>query len=634
MSDFARLQIRHLSFLGPSRPPASVRFEPSFNVVYGASDTGKSFILDSIDFMLGGKGPLRDFPEREGYDRVLLGMQSTFGELFTLQRSAAGGGFLMVGGLHEADFPHEGTTELREQHDERKDDNLSRFLLKKIGLSDKRIWRNKLNETNSLSFRNLARLAIVDEEEIIQKRSPLSDGNLVADTPNTATFKLLLTGVDDSALVAARSSPQEHSRAGQIELLGQLIADNQAKIRNLSGPPKQLEEQDQRLEETIRSRFQLLSAQESEFKDVFIHRREARRRLEEANERLAEVSVLLDRFDLLGKHYRSDVERLEGIREGGTLFSALSEGVCPLCGAEPEHQHRSADCEGNADRVVKAAEAELAKITLLQEDLAKTVHQLANGSAQPAATLARKLELDEFQLHTKIREELAPNLRATRTSYSELADKREVREALGLYQTLMDLEDRRTALELEEAEASGGNTPDAGLPAPASIIFLPSSSTSSRPGISQRPSGFISIKRPKTCGHQRQKLNLVRQRARAITQSAFTIGLLQYCKDQATPHPGFVLLDSPLLSYKEPDGDDDDLRHTDLKVRFYDTSSRSAAINKLSSSKTPTRRKTSNCSLTPRNLRVILTKKAAPVSFPSRSVVHWINGIIERATHR
>lgn len=570
MSDFARLQIRHLSFLGPSRPPASVRFEPSFNVVYGASDTGKSFILDSIDFMLGGKGPLRDFPEREGYDRVLLGMQSTFGELFTLQRSAAGGGFLMVGGLHEADFPHEGTTELREQHDERKDDNLSRFLLKKIGLSDKRIWRNKLNETNSLSFRNLARLAIVDEEEIIQKRSPLSDGNLVADTPNTATFKLLLTGVDDSALVAARSSPQEHSRAGQIELLGQLIADNQAKIRNLSGPPKQLEEQDQRLEETIRSRFQLLSAQESEFKDVFIRRREARRRLEEANERLAEVSVLLDRFDLLGKHYRSDVERLEGIREGGTLFSALSEGVCPLCGAEPEHQHRSADCEGNADQVVKAAEAELAKITLLQEDLAKTVHQLANKSRSLQRRLP-KLELDEFQLHTKIREELAPNLRATRTSYSELADKRaEVREALGLYQTLMDLEDRRTALELEEAEASGGNTPDAGLPAASldkfstvvqHILQTWHFPKAERVYFDQKTRDLV------ISGKNRISFG---KGLRAITQSAFTIGLLQYCKDQATPHPGFVLLNSPLLSYKEPDGDDDDLRHTDLKVRFYE----------------------------------------------------------------
>ncbi|MGX1346859.1 TolA-binding protein [Bradyrhizobium elkanii] len=570
MSDFTRLQIRHLSFLGPNRPAATVRFEPGFNVVYGASDTGKSFILDSIDYMLGGRGPLRDFPEREGYDRVLLGLASTSGESFTLQRSTAGGGFLKVEGLHETDFPQQGASELREAHDDRKDDNLSRYLLKTIGLVDRRIRRNKLNETNSLSFRNLARLAIVDEEEIIQKRSPLSDGNLVADTPNTATFKLLLTGVDDSSLTPIRSSPQEHSRAGQLELLGQLIADNQAKIRNLSGPPKQLEDQDQKLEESMRGRLQALVAHENEYKDASTRRREARRKLEEANERLTEVSVLLDRFDLLGKHYQSDVERLEGIREGGTLFSALSDGVCPLCGAEAQHQHRSADCEGNADQVVRAAEAELRKIDLLQEDLTKTVRQL-NTELRNLQRRLPKLESDEFQLSTRIREELAPNLRAMRTSYSELAEKRgEVREALGLYVTLKDLEDRRATLEREEAEASGGNTPDAGLPAAsldkfATVVQHILQSwhfpNAERVHFDQKARDLV------IGGKNRTSFG---KGLRAITQSAFTIALLQYCKEQATPHPGFALLDSPLLSYKEPDGDDDDLRHTDLKTRFYE----------------------------------------------------------------
>ena len=57
---------------------------------------------------------------------------------------------------------------------------------------------------------------------------------------------------------------------------------------------------------------------------------------------------------------------------------------------------------------------------------------------------------------------------------------------------------------------------------------------------------------------------------RAVTQSAFTIGLLEYCRRQDTPHPGFVVLDSPLLSYKAPEGGEDDLRGTDLKDRFYD----------------------------------------------------------------
>ena len=53
-----------------------MEFDAGLNVVYGASDTGKSFIVDSIDFMLGGKGPLRHFVEREGYDRILLAIET------------------------------------------------------------------------------------------------------------------------------------------------------------------------------------------------------------------------------------------------------------------------------------------------------------------------------------------------------------------------------------------------------------------------------------------------------------------------------------------------------------------------------------------------------------------------------
>lgn len=570
MTHYARLQIQHVSFLGANKPAAVVHFKSGFNVLYGASDTGKSFILDTIDYMLGGKGPLRDFPEREGYDRVLLGMQVSIGEFFTLQRSTAGGGFLKADGLHEETFPKDGVIELREQHDERKDDNLSRFLLGKIGLLNKRVRRNKHNETNSLSFRNLARLAIVDEEEIIQKRSPLSDGNLVADTPNTATFKLLLTDVDDAALVAARSSPQEHSRAGQIELLGQLIAETQAKIRQLSGPPKQLKEQDERLEATLRSRIELLAAHESQYKDANSRRREVRQRLEQANERLTEVSVLLDRFDLLGKHYQSDVERLEGIREGGTLFSELSDGICPVCGAEPAHQHRSEDCEGNADQVVMAAEAELGKIGALQQDLAQTVRQLTTES-RGLQNRIPKLEADVFAVNTQIQEDLAPKLRAARTSYAELADKRaEVREALGVFENLKDLEDRRTKLELEESEESGGSTPDAGLPTNSldkfamvvqDILKTWHFPNADRVHFDQKARDLV------IGGKNRTSFG---KGLRAITQSAFTIGLLQYCMEQQTPHPGFALLDSPLLSYKEPDGEDDDMRHTDLKAQFYD----------------------------------------------------------------
>lgn len=56
---------------------------------------------------------------------------------------------------------------------------------------------------------------------------------------------------------------------------------------------------------------------------------------------------------------------------------------------------------------------------------------------------------------------------------------------------------------------------------------------------------------------------------RAITQAAFSISLMEYCAGNESAHPGFVILDSPLLSYKEPEGPEDDLSKTDLNRNFY-----------------------------------------------------------------
>ena len=56
----------------------------------------------------------------------------------------------------------------------------------------------------------------------------------------------------------------------------------------------------------------------------------------------------------------------------------------------------------------------------------------------------------------------------------------------------------------------------------------------------------------------------------AITYSAFTLALFEYCCTRKMPHPGLVILDSPLIAYKEPKADDEGIIGTDLKLRFYD----------------------------------------------------------------
>ncbi len=566
------LRLRHLVFLGANRAPASIAFGPGLNVLYGASETGKSFVVEAIDFMLGGKPPLRDIPERIGYDRVLLGVETIQGEQLTLARSVDGGHFRAFPGLR-FDLPgdeNEGR-ELADQHDEKSPDNLSMLLLERCGLAGKRVRRNKKGESNSLSFRYLARLLIVTETEITAQRSPLSDGNPLADTPNFATFKLLLTGVDDSALVAPKpATAEEQSREAQIGLLDQLIDDYRSQVKALAKQPDELEEQLDRIDSSLTQHTDQLTTTEADYRGLASRRRQLREKLEEGQDRQAEIDSLLERFSLLARHYDSDVARLRGIEEAGTMFGVLGQAPCPLCGAEPQHHRSDADCDGNIEAVVVAAHAEIAKIELLRTELTDTV----DGLRREAGGFSRRLPKVEEELQSlsnQIDRLISPKLAKLRATYAELADKRgDVREALALHRTLQDMERRREAFERDADGQAASAVSDGDLPTTTAEAFA------QRIEAILKDWHFPDAERVFFDPKSRDliiagKLRTARGKGlRAITHAAFTIGLLDFCRKQETPHPGFVIVDSPLLAYRAPEGQEEEhLTGTDLNEQFY-----------------------------------------------------------------
>jgi hypothetical protein len=91
--------------------------------------TGKSFILEALDFMLGAGADLRDIPERVGYDRIFLGVEHGDSETFTLERSASGGQFRCYPGLHLSAPEGIEPLVLAAKHNPTRPDNLSTFLL-------------------------------------------------------------------------------------------------------------------------------------------------------------------------------------------------------------------------------------------------------------------------------------------------------------------------------------------------------------------------------------------------------------------------------------------------------------------------------------------------------------------------
>lgn len=557
------LQLRRISFSGPKKI-AEMTFSNGVNVICGASDTGKSFLAESIDFMLGGS-ELRDLPERTPFGEVQLDIEVASGDKWRFFRATSGGNFKAQNLLDE-----EAEVEvLKKKQVHGKIDNMSGFLLDKIGLLGKRILRSKKKgTTQSLSFRNLARVAIVQEGEIQQTGSPFWSGQYTSKSPELATIKLLLTGIDDSDIVETTRAGTDRTK--QIELINELLADIRQELTEVGEEEADLKEQIDRLDGTIEQRRGTLNNVQSQLDSLLAQRRELVDVRTAIQDRLDEIADLLTRFDLLLEHYAVDIERLAAIQESGAMFAHVETVPCPLCGASPEAQQHDAACDGNVEAIVQAASAEIEKIVRLKGELQETVADLKTEAVSKEQELLNMNEEYE-NVNTQIQETVAPTVSEERASFTELIEKRaEVQKGLDLYARVSKLEERRTSLEQDEGEEGVPGAIVSGLPDSVAHDFSLRVSKLLKawdfPGdclvhFDKETTDFVIDGKPR--GSRGKGL-------RAITHSAVTIALLEYCLENDLPHPGFIVLDSPLLAYFKPEGDEDrQLQGTNLKERFY-----------------------------------------------------------------
>jgi hypothetical protein len=558
------LQLRRIAFSGPNGM-SEMTFSNGVNVVCGASDTGKSFMAESIDFMLGGT-ELREIPESVSFGEIQFDIEVAFEEKWRFFRSTSGGNFRLQNLLHK----NSESKVIKQKHAHDKTDNMSGFLLEKIGLLGNRILRSKKKgTTQSLSFRNLARLAIIQEGEIQQIGSPFWGGQYTLKTPELATIKLLLTGVDDSNVIETTQTGPKNSN--QIELLNELLTDIRQEIADVGEDEEELKNQINRLDETIQGRRKTLNDIQAHLDSLLVQRREIVDALSTIEGRIDEISDLFVRFDLLLKHYAVDIERLEAIKESGAMFVHMKPIYCPLCGASPQTQQHDTDCDGNVESIIQAASAEIEKISRLKSELQKTIGDLNNEAILQEQDLLIKTQ-EYSNINTRIQEIIAPKVSEERASFSELIEKRsETQKAIDLYAREANLNKRISSLEQNEEQGELSADIVSGLPDFVAHEFSLKLSNLLKawdfPGnclvhFDKETTDFVIDGKPR--GSRGKGL-------RAITHAAVTIALLEYCQENDLPHPGFILLDSPLLAYFKPEGDEDrQLQGTNLKKLFYD----------------------------------------------------------------
>jgi hypothetical protein len=341
---------------------------------------------------------------------------------------------------------------------------------------------------------------------------------------------------------------------------------NRKKLEEMTEDPADFRLQLERLDATIGREQETLQTTEAQYRQLSSRRSIINSQLQLGIERRAEIGEMLARFKLLDAHYESDLARLASVREAGSLIAMLPARPCPLCGATEDTQHLDLDCDGNVDAVISASDAESGKILLLRKELAETVRQLRNE----VILFDKEIPQLETALGDASREimKFAPDVAAQRSNFSEIIEKRAgVKEVTSLIDATEELEKRRLTLEPSGTKDSTSlavdlstSVTDAFAQKVETILKAWNVPDADRVHFDVTSRDLIIAGKARTARGKG---------LRAITHAAFTVALMEFCTEADLPHPGFVILDSPLLSYREPEGAEDDLKGTDVQARMY-----------------------------------------------------------------
>lgn len=569
------IRLRHLTFTGSAIDPATIKFQDGLNVIYGASNTGKSFVSKAILFMLAASKELPETEEIVPYDAVWLGLNLPDNRDVTLYRAVRGGHFKLHEGLVSSAGPDDGVP-LRQGHDSNRTDTVSHILLEAMGLVGKKIVRDGNGSKDNLTIFRLCPYAVVSEGDIMHERSPVFSSGVPAERVfEQNLFKLLLTGTDDSAAVTVpKSSDRKAAKAAKIELVEEMIAQLDAELGEDAPDEKQIEEQLERLDRSSGDLFGRLQTSQRQLDELATERRSAFDRHRQTVQRADELDLMLRRFAKLQAVYSSDLERLRSIEEGGYVLVAIAGRDCPVCGAPPDAQRHNHAAD-EIDMAYKAAAAEARKIALEQNELSQTMSSLEaevyglRGSLSPFINQIEQLDQQIAQAR--------PLEASLRTNYEAYASKRnEIAKILEFYQRRARLVARKAEIEAEPTRREGDALP-VGLDTTTAYKFgeTVKSVLKSWHFPDAEKAQFDLVTNDITIGGKRRAAN--GKGVRAILHAAFNVALIVYCIENDLPHPGFLVLDTPLLTYREPmtsrygelAEDEAELKQTSVAEHFY-----------------------------------------------------------------
>lgn len=563
-----RIMLLELECIGTGQPNASIAFKSGLNIVAGASNTGKTYIFRLLDFLLGSSSPPPTIPEAQDYQQAVLRIATSTRGVCSLTRALVGGDVRL-----DVEMPTAASTVeprvLRAKHVTGDSTTLSAFLVDQIGLSGLTVRRNERGEKSSLTFRDVAWLTLIDEQRIIGTGSPVLSGQYTEPTKERGVFGYFLTGRDDAAIqVTERPKDRRARLEAEAAAIRSIIEDRERREVAVTASLTDLKSQLERTDSAISEASDIISSTQVQISAAEARRAAAWQQLQVARSRRLFVGEQLTRLTLLAAQYQSDVNRLDAMVEAGGLYAELPAGTCPVCGSASGFDAEPSDDLLRAHQLACASERK--KIAILQADLNQAMTSLELEAVQ--------LDEEQVNLSERIRAAdenvqalLIPRSLSTGVKLDALLAQRDrLQRAIVWEEELIDLRDRlgRVVAALQARVAKAPKLP-------------PKVETQTTVRFCEVVRSLLDEWRYpglKTVTFDVGRFDLVindQNRGdmgkgyRAFTHAAFTIGLMRYCREAKIPHPGTVILDTPLNPLRGPDDGAEGRINDEIKQAFF-----------------------------------------------------------------
>lgn len=564
-----RLKLTKLVLTGENKQDAIIDFKDGLNVIAGASDTGKSFAFECIDYALGSSSELKEVPEVDGYQSVFLEIED-IGQrvIFTIERGIPKEKNKMT--IYYSNYQDKDRAKNEKisiTHSAKK--SLSKKMLNYCGCIYNNVKKNA-EKTQSFTFRSFIPLIMISELRITATYSPIyradSRGSTFA-TSEKSVFKTVISGTDYEK--KEKKENTEIAKAelkGKIEQLKQII--NEIRLEN-NDLMKGVE--DIKLEKSteIIELNKFIKEKTDEIKKHELEYKNTQAEIEFENTELKRLLNNNNKFKLLKKNYLSDLDRLEFINDAFDLTQQLVEVECPIC-----HSPMKINEIEKSDDYYEALVAEKLKIEVQLTELDKTIKDLSDEIMNKEENIS-KLENHKDEIKDILNNKLGPIVAEKVEQVQNLLEIQEKINLITRNKKRMDkyyTEINEWQEKIDSTVQNKGNKKE----------NLPDEYTNELcMEIKQllKKCDFIGeeddIKYNSATNDvkigDKEKASFGKG-ARAIINSTFLIGLMNYCYKKNLCHPGFVVLDSPLTTYKEKDKKDgvDETITKGTKEKFYE----------------------------------------------------------------